>query len=83
MAGLQLNPNKQRLTLAPSVHVHTNEQTTDRVSGDRLVLSLSNETTDLRGRDREQSIMLEAEREGECVTPSDIETKSNVAKLKD
>ena len=37
MLGVHLNPNKRRLTLAPSVHVYTNERTTDRVSGDPLV----------------------------------------------
>lgn len=37
MAGLHLNPNKRRLTLAPSVHVYTNIETTDMFSGDRLV----------------------------------------------
>lgn len=53
MLGLHLNPNKRRLTLAPSGHVYTNEQATDRVSGDPLVwVCPMKPLTSLRGRDR-------------------------------
>lgn len=63
MLGLHLNPNKRRLILALSVRVYTNEQTTDRVTGDPFVwVCPMKPLTLLRGRDREQRGMLEAER---------------------
>lgn len=52
MLGLHLNPNKRRLTLAESIHVHTNEQTTDGFRGPSC-LSSSDETTDLTARERQ------------------------------
>lgn len=71
MPGLQLIPSKRGLTLAPSIHIYTYEQNTDRVSGHPLVrVCPMKPLTSLRRRDREHSGMLEAER-GECVSLPD------------
>lgn len=75
MLGLHLNPNKRRLTLAWSVHVYTNERTTDRVSGDPLVwVRPLKPLTLLRGRDGAEWNARSRKREN--VSPPDIHTQS-------